>query len=340
MSTLVDAARLKVQQYLHRIRVLPIVIVYLNNVCDSRCITCWIWKNNDLLKNPAERQMSEAMIEELYSTLKQWRPRQVLLSGGEPVLHPLFGRAVAGFRHVAPTVGVITNGLLLSGCEPSVLQGISEFYISFDAPDAAGYRKIRGVDGFERLSLSMRTLKRLRPRPRITARCTLQRENIRALPRLVEAARQLGFDGISFLGVDASSTAFSRHLHGAADAATILPEHEDLTVMEHHIRSLRYSDGFVEGGADKLNRILQYFRALRGDGPFASIRCNAPWVSVVIETTGEIRGCFFQPVIGDFSSINGEQAQRFRQNLDVGSDSTCQRCVCSKFLGVRDFIHM
>jgi MoaA/NifB/PqqE/SkfB family radical SAM enzyme len=338
LSTLLDAARLEVQQHLHRVRVLPIIVVYLNNVCDSQCITCSIWKNNDLLKMPSQRQMPDAMLEELYAALGSWRPRQILISGGEPVLHPRFADAVKRFLDVASTVCVTTNGLLLSTCEPAVLESVSEFYISFDAPDAEAYRKIRGVDGFARLTNSMKVLRQLRRRPKAIARCTLQRENVRQIPQLIAAARQIGFDAISFLGVDTSSNAFSRDVHGAGDVAAIQPTASDLSVMKRDLTSIDNADGFVEGGSERLTRILHYFRALLGEIQFPSVRCNAPWVSVVIETTGKIRGCFFQPEIGDFHSINGDAALRFRRELNVSTDSTCQRCVCSKFLGLQDFI--
>ena len=341
MNTILDSAKLEVQQRLHRVSILPIIIVYLNNICDSRCITCSIWKNNEFLKVPEDRQMSAALLHELYETLHEWRPRQILLSGGEPVLHPQFAEAVHAFRGVAPKVCVITNGLLLGFCDRPTLENVAEFYISFDAADRPDYEKIRGVDGFDRLGHSIGVLNSLARRPKIVARCTLQRANVRRIPELIRSAKQMGFDAISFLGVDISSDAFSRETHGAADINAILPAREDLIAMEGDIDSLgAATEGFVEGGPAKLKRILQYFQALLGDAAFPGIRCNAPWVSVVIETTGKIRGCFFQPVIGDFRSMNGEAAVRFRRNLDVATDSTCRRCVCSKFLSTPDLIRM
>src|SRR5262245_13200625 len=106
---MLEAARLEIQQHLHRIRVLPIVIIYLNNVCDSQCVTCSIWMNNDYLKVPQHRQMPDAMLDEVGSSLAAWRPRQIVLSGGEPVLHPRFGVAVQRFRSIAKKVSVVTN---------------------------------------------------------------------------------------------------------------------------------------------------------------------------------------------------------------------------------------
>ena len=340
MSILLDTANLELQQRVHRIQVLPIIVLYLNNICDSRCGTCSIWKNNDSLKLAGERQMTDALLAELYETLGVWHPRQILLSGGEPVLHPRFAEAVRKFAGIC-SVGVITNGLTLGSCDPSDLKRVSEFYISFDAPDRESYEKIRGVDGFARLGRSLEALNSLAPRPKIVARCTLQRANVGRLPELVQAARQLGFDRISFLGVDVTSQAFSRDLHGPAEANAIHPRHEDLIMMQAGIESLReLSDGFVEGGSEKLERVLRYFRALLGQEKFPAVECNAPWVSMVIETSGKIRGCFFQPVIGDFRSVNGESALKFRRSLNVSTDTTCRRCVCSKLLGARDFIRM
>src|SRR5712671_6494054 len=83
VSTLLDSAKFEAQQHFHRIHVLPIVILYLNNICDSRCKTCAIWKNNEWLKVPADRQMTDELLQELYETVVTWRPKQILLSGGE-----------------------------------------------------------------------------------------------------------------------------------------------------------------------------------------------------------------------------------------------------------------
>src|SRR5262245_64834472 len=90
LGQLVDCAKLEIQQRSNRISILPIVILYLNNICDSRCVTCSIWKNNESLKVPAQRQMPDELLNEIYHQLPRWHPRQILLSGGEPALNPRF----------------------------------------------------------------------------------------------------------------------------------------------------------------------------------------------------------------------------------------------------------
>jgi len=341
LAILADSAKLLVQQRTHRLDILPIVIVYLNNVCDSRCGSCSIWRNNDALKAPAERQMTDSLLETLYDRSRAWHTREVLLSGGEPLLHPRFPEALDQFGKRVSRVSVITNGLLLSSMEPAKVAGASAFYISFDAPDRESYLQIRGVDGFERLTSSLRLLARLNPRPAIVARCTLQRANISRIPELTQKARKMGFDQISFLAVDVGSSAFSRDRYGPAETESLLPQRQELRQLEGLLRALTPEDErFMEGGAEKLRRLLRYFLALRGEGEFPVVRCNTPWFSTVVETTGAIRGCFFQPVIGTVPNINGPSAIRFRRSLRVADDETCRHCVCSKDLGLRDFLKM
>ena len=345
MSTFFDdvttAAAIAIQQHSHRLLTLPIVVVYLNNICDSRCQTCSIWKNNEFLKEPAQRQMSDDLLARLYTFLREWQPRQVLVSGGEPALHPRFTEVIDNLAAFTPKVSLITNGLLLASLAAQAIEKIADFYISFDAPDRETYKTIRGVDGFEKLAAGMARLRTIAPKPAIVARCTLQRDNVRLIPELVGAAKRMGFDSISFLGVDINSDSFSRDVHGMTNVSGTLPSRDDLEKMANDVDAISATpDGFIEGGVEKLQQILHYFHALLGDTGFPPTRCNAPWVSVVVQTSGKIRGCFFQRVMGDIDSINGKDAVAFRRSLNVRNDSICERCVCSKWLGPRDVMRM
>jgi len=64
-------------------------------------------------------------------------------------------------------------------------------------------------------------------------------------------------------------------------------------------------------------------------------RCNAPWVSSVIESDGTVRQCFFHPPIGNVHEhslpeiLNSAVAVAFREGLDVARNPTCRRCVCA-----------
>jgi len=96
--------------------------------------------------------------------------------------------------------------------------------------------------------------------------------------------------------------------------------------------------GFVVETPGKLRRIVQHFRAHIGRAENVAPRCNAPWVSAVIESSGDVRPCFFHPAQGNIHRqafteiINSPEALSFRANLDVATNEICKRCVCSLYV--------
>ena len=71
-------------------------------------------------------------------------------------------------------------------------------------------------------------------------------------------------------------------------------------------------------------------RAYFGQAENVAPRCNAPWVSAVIEASGDVRPCFFHPALGNIRRqaftdvINGPEALRFRPGCNVASNAICQ----------------
>ena len=98
------------------------------------------------------------------------------------------------------------------------------------------------------------------------------------------------------------------------------------------------SDGFVVESPAKLRRIVSHFRAHYGLEAPAAPRCNAPWVSAVWESSGDVRPCFFHPPVGNTANgtlaqiVNDDAAVAFRENLNVADNAVCRRCVCSLYL--------
>src|SRR5207249_1052096 len=96
--------------------------------------------------------------------------------------------------------------------------------------------------------------------------------------------------------------------------------------------------GFVVENAEKLRRIPLRFRSRLGQIPAMAPRCNAPWVSAVVESDGTVRPCFFHRPIGNIHEhpladvVNSDEALNFRRNLDISRDPVCRNCVCSLFV--------
>ncbi len=85
---------------------------------------------------------------------------------------------------------------------------------------------------------------------------------------------------------------------------------------------------------ERLQKIYYYYAAHYGLNEFPYKKCNAPWVSTVIEADGSVRPCFFHNAYGNIkdgsldSIINSESAIEFRKNLDMDKNETCIKCVC------------
>jgi radical SAM protein with 4Fe4S-binding SPASM domain len=179
---------------------------------------------------------------------------------------------------------------------------------------------------------------------RVTARCTVQRMNHDSLRETVAAARAAGLDGLSFLAADVSSEAFNRPGGWDAESAgAVALDAGELDALRAELDALEreqaddFGSGFLAESPAKLRaRIHGHFAALLGRGDFAPHTCNAPWVSSVIEADGTVRPCFFHPPLGNIREagslsavLNSPGARAWRRQLDVGSDETCRRCVCT-----------
>jgi radical SAM protein with 4Fe4S-binding SPASM domain len=159
------------------------------------------------------------------------------------------------------------------------------------------------------------------------------------LRETARTAQQIGLQSISFLAADLTSEAFNRPQPWAPmQQAQIALEESQIPLLEREIEALAAEwsgSGFILESAEKLHRVALHFRAHLHLCPPVAPRCNAPWVSAVIEADGTVRPCFFHKPIGRLNGktfltvLNGFEAQQFRQNLDVSSNPVCRQCVCS-----------
>src|SRR5258708_22915705 len=64
-----------------RLRTLPLVVMYITGGCNSKCVTCDIWKL-------PRRNMEMALVEQMPAEFPKLGVRRVGLSGGQAVQHP------------------------------------------------------------------------------------------------------------------------------------------------------------------------------------------------------------------------------------------------------------
>ena len=313
---------------------LPVLILYPHSRCNCRCVMCDIWKTD------ATREITAEELERHGGDIARLRVEWVVFSGGEPLMHSDLFRLCAVLRERNIRTTLLSSGLLLERYASRIVESIDDVIVSLDGPREVHNAIRRVPSAFDLLEAGVAALHRERPYFAVSARTTVQRRNCGLLRDTVEAARELALKSVSFLAADVSSEAFHRlNVWDSSRQNQVALAPEEIPVLENEVEALIQAGEcgrFVAESAEKLRRIVTHFRAHLCQAAPMAPRCNAPWVSAILESDGVVRPCFFHRPIGTVANgatlmdvLNGPEAIAFRSNLDVASNPVCRRCVCS-----------
>jgi MoaA/NifB/PqqE/SkfB family radical SAM enzyme len=300
---------------------------------------CDIWR----IREP--QKITPADLEPQLDSFRELGVRWVVFTGGEPQMNGHWSTLAQMIRAEGIRVTMLTAGLLLKDHAEAVAANIDDVIVSLDGPPALHNHIRRVPNAFERIMAGVQAVRQFRPDIEIRARCTVQKANHRSLCAVVQSSKEMGLNSVSFLAADLTSAAFNR-------AEGWLPERQERVALnaieaealDQEIERLigvhknDLDSGFVVESASKLHRIVQHFRAHLGQAQDTAPHCNAPWVSAVVEASGDVRPCFFHPAYGNMyrqpflQIVNSVEALRFRADLDVATNPICRRCVCSLHL--------
>jgi MoaA/NifB/PqqE/SkfB family radical SAM enzyme len=319
-----------------RIYALPIVILMPHSACNCRCVMCDIWKDNKNLK-----QLTEHDINGLLAALRKFETKQVVMSGGEALLNVNFFQLCQILKKQHITITLLSTGLSLEKNALQILKHVDDLIVSLDG-DPPLHDAIRNIPGaFNKLKSGVEYIRSIDPNYRITARTVIHRLNFRNWPAIINAAKEIGINQVSFLPADVSSHAFNRQ------TAWSEPKQHEILLSKNELAELQevinqiiankadFTSRFIAESPAKIRDIYHYYAAFYGLNAFPFKKCNAPWVSAVIEADGSVRPCFFHDVIGnirdnEFADIlNSKEAIDFRKSLNMSTNATCVKCVCS-----------
>ena len=339
-----DAAALAV----NKIEALPVLVIFPHNQCNCRCVMCDIWRIREA------REITPSDLDRQLGAIRKLGVRWVVFSGGEPQLNAQWSGLAQMLRSAGSRVTLLTAGLLLKPQAQVVAECVDDVIVSLDGPPAVHNAIRRVPDAFEQMAQGVKALHQLNPQMPVRARCTIQKANHHSLRALVAYAKQIGLASISFLAADLTSEAFNRPDGWLPERRErVALSSEEVDALEAEIEQLiveectdeeraNWKSQFVVESSEKLRRIVQHFRAHLGQGKNIAPRCNAPWVSAVIEASGDVRPCFFHPVLGNIHAqtlpdiLNSEKALQFRSGLDIANNEICRRCVCSLHIPRQD----
>ena len=295
---------------------------------------CDIWKDNKNLK-----QLTEDDIIDLLVSLRKLGTQQVLMSGGEALLNPNFFRFCELLQNNDIRISLLSTGLTLKKNAEQLVQRVNDVIVSLDGNESI-HNTIRNIpDAYQKLKEGVQHIKSIDSHFKVTARTVIHRLNFRHWPEIIDSAKEIGVDQISFLPADVSSHAFNREVLWADQRQQEILIGEDQleylkSMIENIIEKYGPNDRFIVESPDKLRKIYGYYAAFYGLNSFPYKKCNAPWVSTVVEADGTVRPCFFHPPMGNIREhslehiINSDQSIRFRKELDISKDETCVKCVC------------
>jgi len=230
--------------------------------------------------------------------------QSVVFTGGEPTLHPEFIKFIAYASNKGfPDISVITNGSLLSD---KIIDGIldhdvTRINISFDSITPSTYKKVRGVDDYDKI--------------------------IRNIDRLIEKreARNVGMPLLSLSFVlsednGAELDGFIQMWHEKADGGIKIYPYKN-------IYSILNDDYYSEYGAPK-NKPSDFKKdslpvTLSHELPIMQkykIKCTIPWYRCHLDINGAIQGCTTigfcdhkQMIMGNIHNMTFEEAWKSKK---------------------------
>ena len=249
----------------------PTLELSLVSGCNLRCPTCQI---------PTEvlaRQRDAMPLARLAGILDRWPASfsSVILVGGEPLLHPHFGAAIALLEPERRRLKLFTNGVRL-GEHLDSLARVHRINVSLDAWDAASYHRARGgsPQTWERVLGGLWSLRQASIPFGVSA--LLSSATTRAdLARFVDLAGEVGAARVKLHNVNGS--------------------HNGLVPLRRgHRPSERLLEGLLERTDYPFDLALPHLLAPAGEG-YPGAPCVQPWNGLRVDPAGHLRPCCHLP---------------------------------------------
>lgn len=177
----------------HREPSLRTLYLHLTDRCNLRCAHCYYPsgdRHRELALPALERWIDEAVA---------LGGSSLILSGGEPLLHPALHRVL---RHAGDRLPVrlLTNGTLLDGSWAGILAGMNtQVQISLDGPRAEIHDAVRGAGAFEKALRAVDRLQAAGLGEHLSLSTTILRGNLPELEGIIALADRLGVPLVRFL---------------------------------------------------------------------------------------------------------------------------------------------
>lgn len=196
------------------------VSAYVTRACNLRCLHCYISAGK-----PLPNELSYDEWSRVFSELADLGTRVLYILGGEPMLRRDIYDIISSASRLGMRVSMSTNGTLIGRSEAVRLRdsGVSEVQVSLDGPTEGINDSIRPPASFRAAVSAIRYLKEVGLR--VTIGVTLFSANEAYIKSMVDLAKELGVDGITFEALAPFGRALVNGLRGPSGGVwgVILP---------------------------------------------------------------------------------------------------------------------
>lgn len=312
------------------------VIVHIIQNCNSPCIMCECWRTRKKTWHSARD------LKPFFEIIAAKGAKSIMVSGGEPLLHPEIREIIQSIHHLGMKVLLNTNAILLDKHLHWLREErIEEIVFSMDTINAHDYQLIRGAPAYDRVWQNVTEFKRHSPQTRLVMRSTLNKQNLMGLGALIEKAKQAGVDTIGFSPLDIDSESFSRKQNGFKDQsklkAILFPASGAIDQFlngfhphsNYYLKLEKYfQEGIISWSPQDFIKCLCFYRDLLANKSkeFSHDPCMFPTFSMLLDYNGDLKNCFYSQAFGNLYAIDKAQWDLSAAYLQLKASKTCASC--------------
>jgi len=267
------------------------------------------------------------------NNIDRFHIRNITLFGTNPFAYPALESALALFAAKPVHVGMCLFPNQLPDKNPQYLDKMNTLF--YRLGPFSGENEISKT--FRSLPEEITLLRSLNPSLEIRAILYVSDFCLKNLDRVIHLVENAGFDHLDFFSPNLYINLLNQNEKDLC-VQNLVPSKEEIKSLEKDFWNILEQRWFETHLFDlnlcrrQMERVIQFFGAIRGLGEFAPPFCRASRVSFFIEPTGEVRTCPYQKIVGNLRSHSlvqiseSEELKLFQANLNLAKSPICPSC--------------
>jgi MoaA/NifB/PqqE/SkfB family radical SAM enzyme len=296
-------------------------------LCNSRCVHCDIWKNDDV--GP---ELTPAQWRVFLDNLSAWVGKaHIVFTGGEALLAEGMPSILSHAVSLGLKVELLSNGLIINAelADQLMKMGLEQITVSFDGSTQATHDRFRGGEGFYSktvagLRLLIEAREQYGTETTILLKTVVSSNNLTELAELAEVAKQWGLS-IRYQPIE-QNYAEPVDPSWYRRSPLWITDIESLERMIGSLKALRSRGAPIENSDLELDTIVAYFRdpeklmhAVQGHDTHTDTKfCSHAVTNFVVSSNGDVRMCFMMDPVGNVTREKPENIWKNRARCWIG----------------------